>query len=255
MSTTIAHPELRDRRGDYGFDASTQGLLPVGLGGLLAAAVAARLARRSRAVALLASVASLALLATFALYLHTTRRGKFAIWADLLEGLPLRGDERVLDLGCGRGAVLAMVAKLVPRGRAVGLDLWTSDQSGNRPEATRRNLELEGVSDRCEVRTGDMLALPFPDAGFDLVVSSMAIHNIDERAIRHHARRLQALDEAVRVLKPGGRLVITDFWPAVYAGHLRARGLLKVQRRPLGWRFWYLPGVGAGLVTATKSSA
>ena len=123
MNTTPAHPELRNRRGDYGFDASTQGLLPVGLGGLLAAGLAARLVRRSRAVALLASGASLALLSTFAVYLHTTRRGKFAVWEELLDGLPLRGDERVLDVGCGRGAVLAMVAKLVPDGHATGLDL------------------------------------------------------------------------------------------------------------------------------------
>src|SRR4051812_37815229 len=121
MNPTVAHPELRDRRGDYGFDASTQGLLPVGLGGLLAGGVAARLARRSRAVAVLASGASLALLATFALFLHTPRRGKFAVWAELLDGLPLRGDEQVLDVGCGRGAVLAMAAKLVPHGHAIGL--------------------------------------------------------------------------------------------------------------------------------------
>ena len=57
------------------------------------------------------------------------------------------------------------------------------------------------------------------------------------------------------MLRPGGRLVITDFWPAVYAGHLRARGLTRVQRRPLGWRFWYAPGLGAGLVLATKPAA
>ena len=44
---------------------------------------------------------------------------------------------------------LAMVAKLVPRGRAVGLDLWRSeDQSGNKPQATWRNLDIEGVRDR-----------------------------------------------------------------------------------------------------------
>src|SRR5262249_20951702 len=47
-----------------------------------------------------------------------SRRGKFEVWARLLTGLDLRGDERVLDLGCGRGAVLMAAAKLVPRGRA-----------------------------------------------------------------------------------------------------------------------------------------
>ncbi|MGH2366208.1 MAG: class I SAM-dependent methyltransferase, partial [Chloroflexota bacterium] len=251
----VTHPEVRDRRGDYGFDASTQGLLPVGVGGLLAAGLAVILARRGKTFAVLAYGAGLALLSTFTVYLHTTRRGKFAIWAELLDDLPLRGDEQVLDMGCGRGAVLAMAAKLVPRGHAVGLDLWTTDQSGNHPEATRRNLELEGVGDRCELRTGNMLAMPFPDAAFDLVVSSMAIHNIDERDLRHHARRLQALDEAVRVLKPGGRLVITDFWASVYAAHLRARGMAQVQRRSLGWRFWYGPWLGANLVMAAKPAA
>ncbi len=45
-----------------------------------------------------------------------SRRGKFEVWARLLIDLQLRGDERVLDLGCGRGAVLLAAAKLVPRG-------------------------------------------------------------------------------------------------------------------------------------------
>jgi arsenite methyltransferase len=66
-------------------------------------------------------------------------------WAELPGSQPWRGDEHVLDMGCGRGAILGMVAKIVPRGRAVGLDLWRSeDQSGNEPEATWRNLDLEG---------------------------------------------------------------------------------------------------------------
>jgi ubiquinone/menaquinone biosynthesis C-methylase UbiE len=140
----------------------------------------------------------------------------------------------------------------VPRGRLNGLDLWTTDQSGNNADATWANLRAEGVSERCELHTADMLAMPFPNESFDLVVSSMAIHNIDERNIRHHDRRLQAVDEAARVLKPGGRLLITDFWTSVYARRLQERGLLEVRRRPLGWRFWYGPWLGANLVTATK---
>jgi ubiquinone/menaquinone biosynthesis C-methylase UbiE len=42
--------------------------------------------------------------------LHTSRRGKFVVWAGLLEGLHLAGDEQVLDIGCGRGAVLVLAA-------------------------------------------------------------------------------------------------------------------------------------------------
>ena len=86
----------------------------------------------------------------------------------------------------------------------MGLDLWRSrDQTGNSLAAARHNLEAEGVSDRCELQTGDMTTMPFPDATFDLVVSSLAIHNIAWRE-----GRFRALDEAVRVLKPRGRLLL-----------------------------------------------
>jgi len=54
---------------------------------------------------------------------------------------------------------MAMVAKLVPRGHVVGLDLWTHNQSDNRPKMTQRNFAAEGVDDRCELKTGDMLAM------------------------------------------------------------------------------------------------
>src|SRR5262245_39025371 len=57
------------------------------------------------------------------LYLHSTLRGKFIVWADLLDSLNLRGDEHILDMGCGRGAVLLMAAQRLTIGRAVGVDL------------------------------------------------------------------------------------------------------------------------------------
>jgi SAM-dependent methyltransferase len=245
---------LRERRGNYGVDGSPAGLFGVGAGGVILAGFAGRHWRGGRRwLAAGEFGSSLTLLFTLACYLHATRRGKFAVWAELLESLPLRGDEHVLDMGCGRGAVMTMVAKRVPRGRVVGLDLWTADQSGNSPEASRRNLEAEGVSERCELRTGDMTAMPFPAASFDLVVSSLAIHNIDQFRWRLHARRLKAVGEAVRVLKPGGRLLIADLmWTRLYARHLRELGMEAVDQRPLGWRFWYGPWAGASLVTATK---
>jgi hypothetical protein len=87
-------------------------------------------------------------------------------------------------------------------------------------------------------------------------VSSLAIHNIDERDLRNHTRRLQAVSEATRVLKPGGRLLITDLlWTRRYAQHLRQLGMHDVEHRSLGWRVWYAPFLGADLVTATKPAA
>jgi arsenite methyltransferase len=190
------------------------------------------------------------LVASAALYLHTTRRGKFAVWQEILDGLALRGDERVLDLGCGRGAVLIAVAKRLPRGHASGADLWRSvDQSGNAPEVTEANAAAEGVGDRISLDTADMTALPYPDESFDLVVSSMAIHNI------HPAPgRLTALGEALRVLRTGGRLVIADI-SAVQSYHAFLAGEgLQPATRPLGRRMWWGgPWLPTLLVTAVKN--
>ena len=103
---------------------------------------------------------SLAIAVVFVLsaasFVWTTRRGKFIVWDELLDTLALRGDERLLDVGCGRGMVLILAAKRLPAGRLVGVDLWSAaDQSGNREQATLRNAELEGVRDRmkCARRT------------------------------------------------------------------------------------------------------
>src|SRR2546423_15615061 len=102
------------------------------------------------------------LLAVEAWPLYFTLRGKFVVWAGLLDRLRLRGDERILDLGCGRGAVLLMAAQHLATGRAVGVDLWrTVDQSGNSAEATQRNAVAEGVAGRGEVAHGGMTAPPF----------------------------------------------------------------------------------------------
>ena len=178
-----------------------------------------------------------------------SRRGKFEVWARLLTELALRGDERVLDLGCGRGAVLLAAAKLVPRGTAVGVDIWRPDQTGNSMQATLSNAGAEGVADRIELHTRDMTDLQFPDASFDLVVSSLAIHNLPG-----NTARLAAIDEAVRVLRPGGRLIVADLgFTRLYATRLRQRGMTNVKRQDLGWRAWWgLPCIRTHAVTATK---
>ena len=231
------------RRGTYGIDA------PYGPAFMaLVAAVEFALAVSYGNVRNL--LAGLFVLAMLGLYLHGTLRGKFVIWAKLLDALNLRGDERILDVGCGRGAVLLMAAQHLTTGRAVGVDLWRSvDQSGNSREATQHNAIAEGVADRVELHTGDMRALPFEDNSFDVVVSSFAIHNIHGRAGRE-----KAIDEAVRVLRPRGRLMIADIrGTRQYQARLAKIGMTGVVRRGLGWRFWWSgPLAVTGIVTATK---
>jgi arsenite methyltransferase len=183
-------------------------------------------------------------------YLHTTLRGKFRAWSRLLDELHLAGDEQLLDIGCGRGAVLLAAARRVPRGRAIGVDLWRSvDQSGNDETVTAGNARREGVDDRVELHTADMLSLPFDDATFDLVVSSLAIHNLPA------PERLRALDEAMRVLRPHGRLVIADIRTVKrYAEHLRDQHAVEVTVLGLGPGFWFAgPWQATTAVSATKA--
>ena len=195
------------RRGSYGIDGGYAGVAVFGLieAGLAGAMTwAAR--RRRPAVAALAAAGGAAVAGSAASYLYSTGPGKRAIWAQLLDDLGLRGDEHVLDVGCGRGAVLMLAAARVPAGRAVGVDLCRRrDQSGNSRAAAERNAVAEGVRDQVELADADARDLPFASASFDVVVSSLAISNI-----RDAGGRAQALREAVRVLRPGGRLRIVD---------------------------------------------
>jgi SAM-dependent methyltransferase len=170
----------------------------------------------------------LVLIAEAVLMTLSSLYGKRLLLRRMVTALALRGDERVLDVGCGRGMLLLEAAHAVPHGRANALDLWsTRDQSGNAMQATARNAELAGLADRVQIDTGDMRRMPYPDASFDVVVSSLAIHNLPSAADRE-----QAVREIARVLKPGGRVALLDFrHTADYARSLRAHGLPDAQRR------------------------
>jgi arsenite methyltransferase len=174
-------------------------------------------------------------LATSAAMLHSSKRGKLIERDRLLDRVGLRGDEHVLDVGCGRGLLLIGAAKRVPAGRAVGVDVWSQvDQSDNRRSATLANAEGEGVAERVEVVDGDMRALPFGDASFDAVVSSLAIHNVPDAAGRELALR-----EIARVLRPGGRVAILDLRAtADYALALEDHGLVDVARSRRSFRMY-----------------
>ncbi|MFI5783642.1 class I SAM-dependent methyltransferase [Nocardia sp. NPDC051570] len=225
-----------ERRGSYGVDAPPAVLTLGGFAALYLVLAAIIGPAFSPAVGWFFLALGLAMAAQFALYLHATLRGKFAVWAELLDGLSLRGDERLLDMGCGRGAVLLAAARRLPRGRAVGVDLWRSvDQSGNAQEATEANAAAETVADRIELHTGDMTALPFPDHSFDVVVSSLAIHNI-----KSPEGRAAAVRESLRVLRPGGHLLLADIFKArEYREILAEAGAHDVTSRSLGWRVWW----------------
>jgi cyclopropane fatty-acyl-phospholipid synthase-like methyltransferase len=172
------------------------------------------------------------LLVTAGLMVWSSKSGKLRQREHLIDALRLAGNEKVLDIGCGRGLLLNGVARRLPNGKAFGIDLWqNSDQSGNSPEATLANAKAENVADRVEVRTADMRDLPFANGSMDAVISSIAIHNVPGKD-----GRANAICEIARVLKPGGRLALQDIHNIdEYARTLRDLGWNDVQSSGLSF--------------------
>lgn len=171
----------------------------------------------------------------------TSRYGKLRRREQLLDRLNWQGNERVLDIGCGRGLFAVAAARRVPQGRVTGIDIWQSeDLSGNGPEAVAINAAHEGVAARVDTRTADMRELPFADATIDTVVSSTAIHNIYQAEGRD-----RAIGEIARVLRPGGQVLIDDIRHLPqYAARLRATGFDVMLTRGAGSWFWRLISLG-----------
>lgn len=219
----------RSRRADYGQDAPGVVRNLLGIGGIFLAVGLAGFFLRSpgaKSTAISIGISGTWFIFTGLLMVLSSRVGKLRARDRLLDGLRLQGNETLLDIGCGRGLLLIGAAKRLPRGKAIGIDMWSNvDLGGNRREATLANAVAEDVEDRVEVHDGDMRQLPFSDGTMDAVVASFSIHNIYDRG-----ERRRAISEIARVLKPGGRVALMDMRHVrEYADDLIAAGLTDVR--------------------------
>ena len=233
---------------DYGLDAgaAVYAMFVLGLAGAISGFVLVWTSSRHVNLAYAVQLFGFCCLFLASLMFASSRFGKLHARDRLLARLNLRGDEAVLDVGCGHGLLLIAAAKLLPRGHSVGIDLWTMDQSDNSREATLRNAALEGVAHRVSVHDGDMRKMPFADRSFDATVAHFAIHNVTSGEGRREAIR-----EIVRTLKQGGQVAISDLHGAdLYADELRKSHMTDVEIS--GRTFWTFPP--ARTVTARKPS-
>jgi len=159
------------------------------------------------------------------------KSGKFHHRDRMLKLVNWKGDESVLDVGTGRGLMMIGAAKRLTSGLSVGIDIWSKeDLSGNSIENTLRNAELEGVREKVKVANGDATEMKLADNSFDVVLSNLCLHNIPKREARDQACR-----EIVRVLKPGGKALISDFKnTAEYVEAFRAAGA-SATRSGMNW--------------------
>ena len=199
-----------------------------------AAGVALWISNGANAVAWIVLLIGLGFGVMVAVYFSSSRTGKLQMRDRLLDGIPWKGDEKVLDIGCGRGLLLIGAAKRLQTGRATGLDVWRKeDLSDNSADALRDNATAEGVLPKIKIETGDARQLPFGDASFDVVLSSNVLSQLPDRG--------KALAEIVRVLKPGGQLRIFDTsGSGDTAKDLQGLGLADVAMSAPSW-LWCMP--------------
>jgi len=131
--------------------------------------------------------------------------------------------ERVLDVGCGTGVLTCLAAQEVSE--AVGIDA-----APEMIEVARAKAARQGV--RVDFRAALIEALPFPDAHFDVAFSTLMIHHLPPAVKR------AGLREVLRVLKPGGRLLVADFdRKGQLGGLLREAGFAEVKALGKAWLF------------------
>ena len=161
-------------------------------------------ALRTTLVSIFGVLSGIFLLSAFIMLL-SSKYGKIKEAERIISMLDIKGDELVLDIGCGRGLYLIEIAKKLTKGKAVGIDIWSKDLSQNSKKNTLRNAKIEDVSNKIEIKTADMVNIPYKDNTFDLVISSFAINNILDTK-----KRKKALKETTRVLKIEGKICIVD---------------------------------------------
>ena len=120
--------------------------------------------------------------------------------------LPWDGRGRLLDVGCGAGALTIRCAKKFPEACCVGIDYWGIKWDYSQ-RMCQHNAEAEEVADRCIFQHGDANHLDFPDGSFDAVVSNFVYHEINDGKSRE-----ELLRETLRVLKPGGSFALQDLF-------------------------------------------
>jgi len=124
-------------------------------------------------------------------------RGHAGVAAWGFSHLDLRGDEHVLDCGCGGGANIAVFLRMVDEGYVTGLD-YSSVSVDKAREVNHAAI----ATGRCEIVQGNVLELPFDDGRFDVVTAFETVYFWPELA--------RCFAEIHRVLKPGGVFMITN---------------------------------------------
>lgn len=128
------------------------------------------------------------------------------IWERVLSELDWDGEGKALDIGCGSAPITIGLAKKYPGANITGIDYWGKGWEYSK-SLCETNAAIEGTDSRITFRKASASDLPFEDETFDAVVSNLTFHEVKDIKDKREAIR-----EALRVLKKGGRFVFQDLF-------------------------------------------
>jgi ubiquinone/menaquinone biosynthesis C-methylase UbiE len=124
--------------------------------------------------------------------------GMGSVHRQLVNQACIQPDQRILEIGCGTGNLTILIKRLYPGAEVVGIDPDPKALARAQRKAGREALSVQ-------LHRGFAEELPYPNASFDRVLSALMFHHLGPE------EKEKTLDEARRVLKPGGSLHLVDF--------------------------------------------
>ena len=225
--------EQKDKKGEspeYGNWVSTKFIYGPGIAGLMFIAVSILF----RPLIFIAAIFFL-----LALYFAYARRlfsekgsgVQNRIWDLVVDHLEWDGKGKLLDIGCGNGALTIKLAKKYPRADLHAIDYWGKNWNYSKA-VCEKNAILEGVNSRIMFMLASASTLPFEEGAFDAVVSNLTFHEV-----RDAKDKRKVVREALRVLRKDGVFVFQDLFlikqyygtPAELINTIKSWGIREVK--------------------------
>jgi ubiquinone/menaquinone biosynthesis C-methylase UbiE len=173
----------------------------------------------------------------YAYYAFSPRGGNLQeqVYTLIVDSLGKQPLENALDIGTGNGVLALKLAQKYPAVQVVGLDYWGKNWEYSQ-SICETNARTVKVADRVRFVKGDAASLEFNDAAFAAVVSNLTFHEV-----KSAPQKRAVVQEALRVLRPGGRFVFVDyFFDSQYYGQaaefetfLHSLGLAQIEFKHL----------------------
>jgi SAM-dependent methyltransferase len=169
--------------------------------------------------------------------MFSQRGGKFQekVYNLIVQSLGEQVKGKILDIGSGNGVLAVKLAQQHDEATVTGIDYWGEDWEYSK-SVCEKNARIGHVENRLRFQKGDAAALKFPNSAFDGAVSNLTFHEV-----KSITDKRMVLQEALRVVKPGGVFAFIDyFYDSKYYGkaadfedYLSGLGLTQVAFKPL----------------------